>query len=95
MRSMPLLILLSAATLAGCAASAVDENYGHAVAQMRDAQIYDRSTLNGQADRAVEGVDPDAAALAIDSLRKDAPDRATVRHNAAINVSTPSGGGSQ
>ena len=95
MQSRPLLILLSAALLAGCATSAVNDNYGHAVAQVRDAQIYDRSTLNGQADRPVESVDPEMAKLAIDSLRKDAPDRAVVRHSASVNVSTPSADGNQ
>jgi hypothetical protein len=95
MRLIPLLILLPAALLAGCETSAVNEDYGKAVEHVREAQIYDRSTLNGQADRPVESVDPETAKLAIDSLRKDTPDRATVRHDAGISVSTPAAGGSQ
>jgi hypothetical protein len=95
MRATTLLLLLPAALLTSCTTSAVNDSYGKAVEQVRNAQIYDRSTLNGQGDRAVESADPEMAALAIDSMRKDTPDRGVAKHEGAVNVSTPAPGGSQ
>jgi hypothetical protein len=95
MRRPYLLILLPAALLSACVASAVQDNYGRAMEQMRDAQIFDRSTLSSPGDRAVTGVDSEAAKAAIDSMRKDTPDRAVVRQNIPINVSTQPNTGNQ
>jgi hypothetical protein len=94
MRHAYLLILVPAALLTGCA-SAVDQNFGKAVAQMKRAQVYDPATLTGNQDQPVEGLDPEAAKLAIESMRKDTPERASVKRDILINVGTQSGGGNQ
>ncbi len=79
--------------LAACATSAVNENYGKAVEQMLRAQTYNPATLNNPSDRAVESMDPESAKTAIDSMRKDTPDRSAVLSGVPISV-TKSGGGS-
>ena len=95
MRHAYLLILVPAALAAGCAASAVDENFGKAVAQVRRAQVNDPTTLTGNQDRPVEGIDAEAAKLAIESLRKDTPERTSIKRPIMINVGTQNGGGNQ
>ena len=89
-------LLLSAAVLTGCASNAVDENFGKAVAQMRRAQTSNPATLTGNQDRPVEGIDPEAATLAVESMRKDTPDRTAVKRDILINVGAQqSSGGNQ
>jgi PBP1b-binding outer membrane lipoprotein LpoB len=86
-------VLLSAAVLSGCASSAVEDNFGKAVAQMRRAQTSNPATLTGSQDRPVEGIDPEGATMAIESMRKDTPDRAAVKRDILINVGTQQNGG--
>jgi len=88
-------LLLSAAILSGCASSAVDENFGKAVAQMQRAQTSNPATLTGNQDQPVESIDPEVATLAVESMRKDTPDRAAVKRDILINVGTQNGGGNQ
>ena len=90
-----LLKLLPAALLAGCTTSAVDENFGKAVAQVTRAQVNDPTTLTGNQDRPVEGIDPEVAKVALEAMRKDTPERASVKRPIMINVGTQNGGGSQ
>jgi type IV pilus biogenesis protein CpaD/CtpE len=95
MRHLYLLILVPAALVAGCQTSAVDENFGKAVAQIQRAQVNDPATLTGNQDRPVEGIDAEAATLAIESLRKDTPDRAAVKKPIAVDVGAQNGSGNQ
>ena len=89
------LALLSAALLDGCASSAVDENFGKSAAQLVRAQAYDASTLSSPSAAPVEGVDPDVAKAAIDSMRKDVPDRSVVRHSLPVSVGSQQNGNDQ
>jgi hypothetical protein len=86
-------VLLLVTALSGCASSAVDDGFGKAVAQMRRGQISNPATLTGSQDRPVEGIDPEGATMAIESMRKDTPDRATVKKDIMINVGTQQAGG--
>jgi len=107
MRYTYLSVALSAVLLSGCgslgaayppprASTAVEDNFGKAVAQMKGAQTSNPATLTGSQDQLVEGVDADAATLAIESLRKDTPERAAVKRDILINVGTQqSSGGNQ
>jgi len=89
-------LLLCALILSGCESTAMEENLGKSVAQMKREQTSNPATLTGSQDRAVEGIDPEVATLAIDSLRKDAPERAAVKRDILINVGTQqSSGGNQ
>ena len=87
MRYACLLIFLSATVLSSCASSnAVQDNLGKAVAQMERAQVSNQATLSGNQDNPVEGLDPQAATIAVESMRKDTPDRTVVKHDIMINV---------
>jgi hypothetical protein len=66
---------------------------GKSVAQMRRGQISNPATLTGSQDRPVEGIDPEVATMAIESMRKDTPDRAAVKRDILINVGTQQAGG--
>jgi hypothetical protein len=94
MQSVTTMLIMSVLLLAGCVSSAVDDNYGRAVTQMRDAQVYDRSTLNPPGDHAVQGIDPESAGRAIEALRADTADRGAVRKGTPVAVSSQQGGGS-
>jgi len=91
MRSIHLWALLSAVVLSGCQSTALREstalqdNMGKAVAQMRSEQVSNPATLTGSQDQPVEGVDPEVAKLALESMRKDTPER-SVKHDVLINL---------
>lgn len=99
MRHINLSVFLAAVVLSGCESSAVREstavqdNLGTAVADMRRAQTSNPATLAGSQDHAVEGLDPDSATQAIESMRKDTPERAAIKRDIMINVGTQNGGG--
>jgi len=96
MRYAHLFVLVSAAVLSGCASTAVKDDFGKSAAQMIRAQTSNPTTLTGNQDRPVEGLDPDLANMALESMRKDNPDRTTVKRDILINVGTQqSGGGTQ
>jgi hypothetical protein len=95
MRIISLCVLASVVVLTGCESTAVEDNLGKAVAQMRRDQTNNPSTLTGSQDQPVEGIDPEAAKVAVESMRKDTPERATVKRDILINVGTQNGGGNQ
>lgn len=100
MRQIYLPVLLLTVVLTGCASTArestaVQDNMGSAVAQMKREQTSNPATLTGNQDRPVEGIDPDSATHAIESMRKDTPERATIKRDILINVGTQNGGGNQ
>ena len=96
MRAIYVYVLLSAVVLSGCESSAMEEHWGRSVAQMKREQTSNPATLTGSQDQPVEGIDPEAATLAIESLRKDTPERAAVKRDILINVGTQqSSGGNQ
>jgi len=101
MRYIYLSILLTSVVLSGCQgaavreSTAVEDNLGKAVANMRRAQTSNPATLTGSQDQPVEGIDPNSATQAIESMRKDTPERAAIKRDIMINVGTQSGGGSQ
>ena len=101
MRHINFSVFLATLMLNGCQSTpvrestAVEDNFGRAVADMRRAQTSNPATLTGSHDQAVEGIDPDSATLAIESMRKDTPERATIKRDIMINVGTQNGGGNQ
>jgi hypothetical protein len=89
------LAVLSAIVLDGCASSAVDENFGKSAAQIIRSQTYDASTLRSPSGAPVEGIDPDLGKAAIDSMRKDVPDRSGVKHDLQVKAGTQQSGSEQ
>jgi type IV pilus biogenesis protein CpaD/CtpE len=86
MRYAHLFVFVSAAVLSGCASTAVKDDFGKSAAQMIRAQTSNPATLTGNQDRPVEGIDPQVANGVLESMRKDIPDRAVVKHDVMINV---------
>ena len=92
MRTLQLCALVSAFLLVGCESTAVEDNMGKSVAQLRRDQTSNPATLTGSQDQPVEGIDPESAMHAVESMRKDTPERATVKRDIMINVGTQIGG---
>ena len=106
MRTIWVFTFMSALVLCGCQSTAlqstarestaVEDNLGKAVAQMRHDQTSNPATLTGSQDQPVEGVDPQVAMMALESVRKDTPERAEIKRDILINVGTQqSSGGNQ
>jgi type IV pilus biogenesis protein CpaD/CtpE len=93
MRYAYLSMWIPAVLISACASNAVQENLGKSVAQMVKAQVSDPATLIGNQDHPVEGLDPEAAKVAIESMRKDTPERTAVRRDVLINVGTQQNSG--
>src|SRR5262249_4824652 len=99
MRTIHVCALVSALLLGGCESTrestAVEDNMGKAIAQMRREQTSNPATLTGSQDQTVEGIDPESATAAIESMRKDTAERAAVKRDILINVGTQQSGGNQ
>lgn len=95
MRTLHVCALVSALLLSGCESTAVEDNMGKSLAQMKREQTSNPATLTGSQDQPVEGIDPESATVAIESMRKDSPERAAVKRDILINVGTQHGGGNQ
>ena len=86
MRIIRIGALVSALLLCACESTAVEDNMGKAVAQMKQDQIANPATASGPNDAPVVGMDPESAKNAVENLRKDQPDRAAVRRDILINI---------
>jgi hypothetical protein len=56
--------------LVGCESNRTESEYGQAVRQMINAQVYNPATLTTPSDKPVEGADPDMVINAIEALRE-------------------------
>lgn len=87
MRLITLAILAGACALGGCmATSPVEEQYGEAVRQMINAQVYDPATLTNPSSKPVEGADPDMVNAAITTFREHVARPEEVGQGIVINV---------
>jgi hypothetical protein len=86
MRRTALIVMLSGFSLAGCAPSALEADYGRSVQLMTENQVYDQTTLTRPSLRAVEGADPDMLNLAVTTLRTQAVDRKEVSKPIIVNI---------
>src|SRR5260370_36746037 len=91
MRHTALIAILGGFSLAGCAPSALQADYGRSVQLMTENQVYDPTTLTRPSLKAVEGADPDMINLAATTMRTQAVDRKEVPKPIIVNV----GGGAQ
>jgi len=95
MRTIQICALVSALLLSACESTAVEDNMGKAVAQMKRDQISNPATSIGPNDAPVEGMDPESANNALESMRKDVPERAAVKRDILINVGSQQASGNQ
>jgi len=72
--------------LAGCETSRVEQEYGEAVRQMINAQVYDPSTLTSPSAKPVEGADPDMVNSAIEAFREHVSRPEDVSQDVVIQV---------
>ena len=86
MRRTALIVMLSGFSLAGCAPSALEADYGRSVQLMTENQVYDQTTLTRPSLRAVEGADPDMLNLAVTTMRTQAVDRKEVSKPITVNI---------
>jgi len=86
MRRSALIAMLSGFSLAGCAPSALQADYGRSVQLMTENQVYDPTTLTRPSSKAVEGADPDTLNLAVTTLRTQAVDRKEVSKPIVVNI---------
>jgi len=95
MRIIQIGALVSALLLSACESTAVEDNMGKAVAQMKRDQISNPATSIGPNDAPVAGMDPESANNALGNMRKDQPDRSNVRRDILINIGAQQGSGNQ
>ena len=95
MRIIQIGALVSALLLSACESTAVEDNMGKAVAQMKHDQISNPATSIGPNDAPVAGMDPESANNALGNMRKDQPDRSNVRRDILINIGAQQGSGNQ
>ena len=81
-----LLLTVTALSLAGCATSALEADYGASVHLMNRSQVYDVATLRRPSTQAVVGADPDMLNLAVTTLRTQAVDRREVSQPIVVNI---------
>lgn len=72
--------------LSGCAASALEQQYGESVRQMINAQVYDPATLTNPSAKAVDGADPDMVNAAIEVFRETVSKPEEVGQDIVIQV---------
>jgi hypothetical protein len=95
MRIIQIGALVSALLLSACESTAVEDNMGKAVAQMKHDQVSNPATSIGPNDAPVEGMDPESANNALENMRKDQPSREAVRRDILINIGAKQGSGNQ
>ena len=86
MRHTALIAILGGFSLAGCAPSALQADYGRSVQLMTENQVYDPTTLTRPSSAAVEGADPDMINLALTTMRTQAVDRKEVSKPIIVNI---------
>ena len=86
MRRTALIAMLTGFSLAGCAPSALQADYGRSVQLMTENQVYDPTTLTRPSLKAVESADPDMLNLAVTSMRTQAIDRKEVSKPIIVNI---------
>jgi len=85
-------IVIAGLTLAACANSRLEADYGRSFRSMNENQVYDSTTLTKPSFAAVEGADPNMIDLAVTTMRTEATDRKNVPKPLVISIGGQGGG---
>jgi hypothetical protein len=86
MKKVALIPVIIGFSLAGCAQSALQADYGRSVQLMNENQVYDPTTLTRPSLTAVNGADPDMLNLAVTTMRTQAADRKEVSKPIVLSI---------
>jgi hypothetical protein len=86
MKKVALIPVITGFSLAGCAQSALQADYGRSVQSMSENQVYDPTTLTRPGLTAVNGADPDMLNLAVTTMRTQAVDRKEVSKPIVLSI---------
>ena len=86
MKKVALIPVITGFSLAGCAQSALQADYGRSVQLMSENQVYDPTTLTRPSLAAVNGADPDMLNLAVTTMRTQAAERKEVSKPIVVNI---------
>jgi hypothetical protein len=86
MKKVALIAVITGFSLAGCAQSALQADYGRSVQLMSENQVYDPTTLTRPSLTAVNGADPDMLNLAVTTMRTQAIDRKEVSRPIVLSI---------
>jgi hypothetical protein len=86
MKKVALIPVITGFSLAGCAQSALQADYGRSVQLMSENQVYDPTTLTRPRLTAVNGADPDMLNLAVTTMRTQAIDRKEVSRPIVLSI---------
>jgi hypothetical protein len=86
MKKVALIAVITGFSLAGCAQSALQADYGRSVQLMSENQVYDPTTLTRPSLTAVNGADPDMLNLAVTTMRTQATDRKEVSRPIVLSI---------
>jgi hypothetical protein len=85
MKKVALIPVIAGFSLAGCAHSALQADYGRSVLLMSENQVYDPTTLR-RPSLIVAAADPDMLNLAVTTMRTQAVDRKEVSRPIVVNI---------
>ena len=88
-----IVVLASLGALAGCASTALQDDFGNSAASLIAAQTANPATLTSPSDVPVTGVDPDYANNVVTEFRKDVSKPEKVREPIQMGLITTQGGG--
>jgi hypothetical protein len=91
MTKAALITVITGLSLAGCAQTPLEADYGRSVQLMSENQVYDPTTLTRPSLAAVNGADPDMLNLAVTTMRTQAVDRKEVSKPIVLNISGQGG----
>ncbi len=86
MKKVALIPVIIGFSLAGCAQSALQADYGRSVQLMSENQVYDPTTLTRPSLAAVNGADPDMLNLAVTTMRTQVVERKAVSKPIVVNI---------
>jgi len=86
MKKVALIPVIIGFSLAGCAQSALQADYGRSVQLMSENQVYDPTTLTRPSLTAVNGADPDMLNLAVTTMRTQVVERKAVSKPIVVNI---------
>ncbi len=86
MKKVALIPVITGFSLAGCAQSALQADYGRSVQLMSENQVYDPTTLTRPSLAAVNGADPDMLNLAVTTMRTQVVERKAVSKPIVVNI---------